>query len=231
MQTPRRLLRSWSSTMRARSVSICRPLARLACVALATPSPSHREKDHWRWRLILPLSRDCEGTKTRHEVLVAYVNGIFGGAISDESFVLSQSYYFGSVNHNPDHRVEVIDGEFLDMCDHRFFAGRIFKDGGKEEPIARERNTDPKSKWDDINAAAREPIDKVEAQAALDNISSDCSYLDWWPIGAALWNTLGDDGEQLFIEWSKKCPDRYNEKEVAEKWKQLKHDNNDHGAG
>jgi Virulence-associated protein E/Primase C terminal 2 (PriCT-2) len=193
-------------------------------------SPSYQKVTKERWRFIFPLSKD--NPPERHEILVAYVNGIFGGKLAPESFVLSQSYYFGSVN-NPEHRVEVIDGQFLDLAD-RLFAGRMFKDGGKEEPKSKpraERNNNPKTKWDDVNASARDPIDKEEAKAALDAISSDCKYAEWWPIGAALWNTLGDDGEKLFIEWSKKCPKRYNEKEVAAKWKQLKHDDNDHGAG
>ena len=47
-----------------------------------------------------------------------------------ESFVLSQAYLYGSVNNNPDHRVEVIDGKFLDLRDD-LYAGSIFKDGSR----------------------------------------------------------------------------------------------------
>src|SRR5437016_1071721 len=35
--------------------------------------------------------------------------------LADESFVLSQAYLYGSVNANPAHRVEVIDGDFIDL--------------------------------------------------------------------------------------------------------------------
>ena len=38
---------------------------------------------------------------------------IFDGA----SFALSQSYYFGSVNNNPAHRVVVTEGDCIDLRD------------------------------------------------------------------------------------------------------------------
>jgi hypothetical protein len=69
-----------------------------------------------RWRILLPLSGN--GPLERREMLVARVNGLFGGAIANESFNLSLSYLYGSVNGNPAHRVEVIDGDFIDLrCD------------------------------------------------------------------------------------------------------------------
>ena len=37
------------------------------------------------------------------------------GRIDPVSFTLSQSYYYGSVNSNPDHRVEALDGDFIDL--------------------------------------------------------------------------------------------------------------------
>ena len=48
-------------------------------------------------------------------MLVARVNGLFGGKLAPESFVLSQAYLYGRVNDNPAHRVEVIDGDFIDL--------------------------------------------------------------------------------------------------------------------
>ena len=43
-------------------------------------------------------------------MLVARVNGLFGGKLAPESFDLSRAYLYGSVNGNPAHRVEVVDG-------------------------------------------------------------------------------------------------------------------------
>ncbi|XIA62199.1 hypothetical protein ACFIOY_21395 [Bradyrhizobium sp. TZ2] len=45
---------------------------------LGYTSPSYRDENQ-RWRLIFPLSRDC--LKSQHKVLVAIVNGLFGGKI------------------------------------------------------------------------------------------------------------------------------------------------------
>jgi hypothetical protein len=49
--------------------------------------------------------------------MAARVNGLFRGIFAGESFTLSQSYYYGSVNGNPDHQVEVIDGTPIDALD------------------------------------------------------------------------------------------------------------------
>ena len=48
--------------------------------------------------------------------MLGRLNGLFRGIFSHESWTLSQSYYFGSVKHNPAHSVQVIDG--LPIDDH-----------------------------------------------------------------------------------------------------------------
>ena len=77
-------------------------------------SPSHSE-DAPRWRVLCPLSRDV-APDDRAEY-VAWLNGAFQGALAGESFTASQAYYFGSVRGNPSHRVELVDGDFLDLID------------------------------------------------------------------------------------------------------------------
>lgn len=74
-------------------------------------SPSHTE-DAPRWRVLCPLSEE-RPPGDRHQLL-ARLNGLFQGALSGESFTLSQSYYFGSIKNNPSHRVEIVDGAYLD---------------------------------------------------------------------------------------------------------------------
>ena len=74
-------------------------------------SPSHTE-DAPRWRVLCPLSQ--EWAPEHRTLLLARLNGVFHGGLSGESFTLSQSYYFGSVNRSPSHRVEVVEGAFLD---------------------------------------------------------------------------------------------------------------------
>ncbi len=66
-----------------------------------------------RWRILLPTSQSQPpGERAK---LVARANGLLGGIFSPESFTLSQSYFFGSVNSNPEHRVEITDGDFIDL--------------------------------------------------------------------------------------------------------------------
>jgi uncharacterized protein DUF5906 len=81
--------------------------------ALFYTSPSYVPATKERWRILLPLSQN-HPPETR-KILVARINGLFGGKLADESFVLSQAYLYGSVNDNPTHRVEVIDGDFIDL--------------------------------------------------------------------------------------------------------------------
>jgi hypothetical protein len=80
--------------------------------AMVYSSPSHTE-DRPRWRALCPLSRDH--LPAEREVFVARLNGVFHGGLSVESFTLSQSYYFGSVCRSAAHRVELVDGGFIDV--------------------------------------------------------------------------------------------------------------------
>jgi hypothetical protein len=77
-------------------------------------SPSHTDGAP-RWRVLCPLSWDW--SPDARAGLVARLNGVLGGVLASESFTLSQSFYFGSVNDNPRHRVELIDGAYIDQRD------------------------------------------------------------------------------------------------------------------
>jgi len=81
--------------------------------ALAYTSPSYVPTTKERWRILLPLSTNCEPEE--REKFVARVNGLFKGKLAPESFNLSLAYLYGSVNGNPAHRAEVIDGDFIDL--------------------------------------------------------------------------------------------------------------------
>jgi hypothetical protein len=88
--------------------------------ALVYTTPTHT-KEAPRLRLLLPVSRGDNPRDTRAK-LVARVNGRFGGIFANESFTLSQGYYYGLALDNPapDHRCEVIDGRFVDLCNELF---------------------------------------------------------------------------------------------------------------
>ena len=84
----------------------------LGCIIYT--SPSHTP-DKPRWRVLCPLSRELP-PEDRYR-LVARLNGLYGGIFAAESFTLSQSYYFGKVAGAVEHRVEVLDGEPIDLLD------------------------------------------------------------------------------------------------------------------
>jgi len=77
-----------------------------------------------RWRVLAPTAR---GTipKLRAD-LVAVLNGVLGGAIAPESFVLSTAYYYGYVGEGQHHRVEVLGGRHIDECGD-LWGKRIYK--------------------------------------------------------------------------------------------------------
>jgi AAA domain len=100
--------------------------------AMIYTSPSHAP-DKPRFRLICPFSTELP--PGRRAQMVARLNGLFSGTLADESFTLSQSYYYGHVvdtDGNPvahkkngrgveviptEHRVVLTEGAPLDLCD------------------------------------------------------------------------------------------------------------------
>ena len=82
--------------------------------ALLYTSPSHNEAKP-RWRVLLPTSIPLPPSSRAQ--LVAKVNGLFNGALAQESFVLSQAYYFGSIDNNPDHKVACTQGNYIDLVE------------------------------------------------------------------------------------------------------------------
>jgi len=87
-------------------------LAMRGIAALLYTSPSHTP-DTPRWRVLCPLSRELP--PDHRSRLLARLNGALGGVLSDESFTLSQSYYYGSVNRSPSHEVHLVEGQYLDL--------------------------------------------------------------------------------------------------------------------
>lgn len=91
-------------------------LERAGLRALVYTSPSHKP-DAPRWRVLAPLAEPA--APTSRTALLARVNGALGGVLTDESFTLSQSYYYGRVAGQADYRVLVTfgdpgDGECVD---------------------------------------------------------------------------------------------------------------------
>jgi hypothetical protein len=82
---------------------------RLLCLIYTSASYTAEKP---KWRIVCPASQAAEpGERAKW---VARVNGLFGGIFAPESFVLSQSYFFGHVN-TPEHRAVIVDGDFIDL--------------------------------------------------------------------------------------------------------------------
>jgi hypothetical protein len=172
-----------------------------------------------RWRIMVPLSQNRDPEV--REKFVARVNGLLDGKLAPESFTLSLSYLYGHLEGR-DYRVEVIDGDFLDLRDD-LYRHSIYKDGSRVGDQGAGAGIDlngagpqHKSRKDDDP----EPVDINKIEAALNVISSDCNYKEvWMPIGGALYYALGDSGFELFDRWSATAPARYNADQCRESWR------------
>jgi hypothetical protein len=86
--------------------------AGLLCLIYTSPSNT---PDAPRWRVLCPTSSELPPTERSR--LLARLNGLYRGIFAGESWVLSQSYFFGSVDHNPAHRVALVSGRAIDELD------------------------------------------------------------------------------------------------------------------
>lgn len=77
-------------------------------------SPSHTPEKP-RWRAVCPTSQELPPSD-RYD-LVARLNGVLGGIIGNESFTLSQSYYYGHVKGTPERECIIVEGDFIDLRD------------------------------------------------------------------------------------------------------------------
>jgi hypothetical protein len=85
--------------------------------AIVYTSPSHTPEQP-KWRVLCFFSAELPPAKRAH--MLGRLAGLFhtiGVQFSTESWTLSQSYYYGCVNHNPEHRVKVVDGTPIDEHD------------------------------------------------------------------------------------------------------------------
>jgi hypothetical protein len=103
-----------------------RILEQAGLAAILYTSPSHTPQAP-RWRVLCPTSQPLPPAERPR--LLARLNGLFVGALSRESWALSQSYYYGAVGEAPHHTVLAIDGRPIDLADE-LDEGAI----GKPEP-------------------------------------------------------------------------------------------------
>jgi Primase C terminal 2 (PriCT-2) len=157
--------------------------------ALLYTSPSYNGTTVHKWRIICPTSRPLPPTERTK--LVARVNGLFGGIFADESFTLSQAYYYGSVNGNPAHQAVLIDGDFIDQRDDldttAFYLGGM----GDPELVQHERHeSDGYLLADDPGMVA----------AAMAVIPTETEWIRRNRIGMACWAAT-DGSQEGFVPW------------------------------
>jgi len=74
-----------------------------------------------RWRVIAPLSYalqgDLDALREQHAHWTGVLNALLGGVLTDESFVLSQSYFFGGIEGKPCPTVIRLTGCCLDQLE------------------------------------------------------------------------------------------------------------------
>jgi P4 family phage/plasmid primase-like protien len=102
--------------------------------ALVYSTPSHTVQAP-RWRVLAPLQHACE--PARRGELVGVLNAALGGILATESFVASQSFYFGKVAGTP-YEARHVQGACVDNGPAFFFEA-IYPTGvSKEVPPTRD---------------------------------------------------------------------------------------------
>ena len=176
-------------------------MARLRALIYASPSHTAAKP---RWRILAPTSRELppeERTK-----LVAQLNGILGGILAPESFTLSQSYYYGSVNNNVEHRAVIVDGDHIDL--------RADLDDG---PLGNDFNSQhtPNEKLvaDDVEEL------KAAVEAIPNNLNDYCA---WKNFGMAIYNATEGKGFEILDDFSKRWTGgEYDAEETLKAWNQI----------
>ena len=168
-----------------------------------------------KWRIVTPTSRDLPPSERAK--LTARVNGVLGGILAGESFTLSQAYYFGSVNGNPDHRAVIVEGDFIDLRGD-LDATAKGKKGEAFDDAARPQHAD--------NQRPDKQADPDLIYAALAVIPSDGSpywqnkvlhWEDWNRIGMATFaatngSQRGCEAWQMWSSKTDKFKDRWRER-------------------
>jgi hypothetical protein len=112
--------------------------AGIEAVLNETTTPGH-------WRVWLPASRRYRGSTDELRTLrgarwVARANGVLGGILAPESFVLSQAFYLGGIEGQSTIQVITTVGARIDLCDD-LDDGAIYKNGTsnpseRRQPVA-----------------------------------------------------------------------------------------------
>ena len=141
--------------------------------------------------------------------MMARLHGLFRGAFAPESWVLSQSYYYGGVGDGA--RAEVIDGTPIDLADELDEIAIGKSNGSSQANGGTHRSSEPEAPIEDI-------------VAALEMIPNPDLPWDgeggWNYVGMATWRASGgsEEGLTAFVDWS--CKSRkFDAAETEFRWR------------
>jgi hypothetical protein len=189
--------------------------ARVRTLLYTSPSYTVAEP---KWRLLLPTSDEL--LPGEHARLVARVNGLFGGIFASESFTLSQSYYYGSVNGNPDHVAKVFDGACInlrdDLDDGAIYPPGGTTSGGPNEPFTGKPECS-KEELAEIMAFIPNPYPSPE--------DPDSGWVNWTNMGLRICKASGgaEWGFVIFDGWSAKAKHLYDPAPTEQRWNEIVH--------
>lgn len=200
-------------------------LRRAGVAGLIYTSPSHTPAQP-RWRVLVPLSKSMH--PDHRERLCARLQGVLGGALAEESFTLSQSYYYGKADRVEDKassewrdgypvEISLIDGAGIDTLD-RLDVGALDKWGKPYAPIDLDDFMYVPSHLLSESTDAEDPFMGISFPPNVEKISSALTAIPedaradregcWRPIGMALHHIFSgsEEGFELWHDWSAVCP-------------------------
>lgn len=176
-----------------------------------------------RWRVLAPLSRPH--APAERDRLVAMLNYALGGILADESFTLSQTYYFGKVK-NVEYQCRYVRGDFIDTLD--LVLDVIYGTGEKPRTeklpgaVKSESTDDDLDREIALHSVKGETIEHLrQAIRALkpERANDRHSWINGLEALASLKETLfADDAFGLADEFSRLCPEQYDYDDLVIRW-------------
>ena len=151
-----------------------------------------------RFRVLVPFS-DYWDMDVREDAMRKLTH-LLNDSFAAESRTASQFYYYGQVE-GVLYETFYGDGEFIDLLEFNI-----------PESVVVPKTLTPKS----VDSNKPAPVHTI--RSALTKFSPD-SYPEWANVGQRL-KGLGDEGFELWVEWSRKSP-RHNENACLSKWDDL----------
>ena len=170
--------------------------------AVIYPSASNTP-DKPRWRVLCPLA-EPQAPEDR-QTFVARLNGVLGGVIADESFTLSQSYYYGNVGTNS-YKVHTTEGACLDQLT-TLDATALYKAKSHTPPR-------PAAQYEAVESVPDSTIEDLRSALA----SMDARDRQLWIANMHRLKALGDVGFELWTEWAKTAEGLFDLDDSVYRW-------------